>query len=104
MPLDGNMALLQKALDRDGISWLNDTSATSLDPVALGAGVSLPVNCFENEWLESSFVLCLVHLFFPVFFVPPELIVRDHVAVFLQNVVGHCPHLLVNSPPSWLEG
>ena len=46
MPLNSNMALLQELTYNFVLMGLNDAAATFLDPVALGAGVTLPIYCF----------------------------------------------------------
>ena len=56
LPLNCKVTFLKKVLNRCN-SWFNDTSATLLYPVALGARVALPVNSLDHEGLKPLFVL-----------------------------------------------
>ena len=93
MPLNRNMALLQKVFYGQK-PWLNNTATALLHPVALRARVTLPVDRLEYEWLEA---LLLLEKLLPVVLAPPELVMVQELAAAFQDVVGKRPNLLVDT-------
>lgn len=62
LPIDGNVALLEKVFNRNGFIRLDNTATTFLHPIALRAAESLSVHRFENEWIETSIIAILASI------------------------------------------
>lgn len=97
VPFDCQVAPFEEVFDRNSLGRLNHAATAFLDPIALRARVALPVDGLQHEGLEAFLVSGGTHTLLPIGLIPPEVVVRQELAVLLEDIVRYCPHLFVDS-------